>query len=237
MRFAQTVTLIFVFLSLTFPLRCPAEFFDPVEKNIDGFTLFVDPALLPDGEAEELGKRALKVLEAQLVMISQVLGKGEVLTKLRSCPIWLEHEHKDMRAMQYHPGKEWLTDRGYDPRLTKKVHIPQAKSLVSSGVIRKMPWVVMHELAHAYHDQIVGHDHEGIRTAYAEAVDAGIYKQVMFIRGGKVRHYALSNIYEYFAEGTEAYFGSNDFYPFVRAELKEHDPALFKIMEEIWGKM
>jgi len=237
MRFAQNCTLLLLLYILALPLVCFADFFDPVEKKMDGFTVFVDPALLPGGEADELGGRALKVLEAQLVMISQVLGKGEVLNKLRSCPIWIEHQHKDMRAMQYHPGRKWLTEREYDPRLTKMVHIPQAKSLVSSGIVRKMPWVVMHELAHAYHDQIVGHDHEGIRTAYAEAVDAGIYKQVMFIRGGTVRHYALSNIYEYFAEGTEAYFGSNDFYPFVRAELKEHDPALFKIMEEIWGKM
>ncbi len=31
---------------------------------------------------------------------------------------------------------------------------------------------------------------------------------------------------EYFAEGTEAYFYRNDFYPFVRAELKDHDPVL-----------
>ena len=40
---------------------------------------------------------------------------------------------------------------------------------------------------------------------------------------------------EYFAEGTEAYFDRNDFYPFVRAELKEHDPVLHDLLEEIWG--
>ena len=39
---------------------------------------------------------------------------------------------------------------------------------------------------------------------------------------------------EYFAEGTEAYFYRNDFFPFVRAELKEHDPDLFALLEEIW---
>jgi hypothetical protein len=35
----------------------------------------------------------------------------------------------------------------------------------------------------------------------------------------------------------EAYFGVNDFYPFVRAELKEHDPAGFALMETVWGKV
>ncbi|NNM31053.1 MAG: metallopeptidase, partial [Akkermansiaceae bacterium] len=41
---------------------------------------------------------------------------------------------------------------------------------------------------------------------------------------------------EYFAEGTEAWFYRNDFYPFVRAELKEHDPLLYKELREIWGE-
>ena len=47
----------------------------------------------------------------------------------------------------------------------------------------------------------------------------------------------MSNISEYFAESTEAYFGVNDFYPFVRAELKEHDPAMFSLLEMVWGKV
>ena len=36
---------------------------------------------------------------------------------------------------------------------------------------------------------------------------------------------------------TETYLGVNDFYPFVRAELKEHDPKTFQLMEKIWGKI
>jgi hypothetical protein len=40
---------------------------------------------------------------------------------------------------------------------------------------------------------------------------------------------------EYFAEATEAFFGTNDFYPFVRAELKRHDPAAYELMNELWG--
>ena len=53
--------------------------------------------------------------------------------------------------------------------------------------------------------------------------------------GRTVRHYALSNHKEYFAESTEAYLGVNDFYPFVRAELKVHDPKMFGLMEKFWG--
>jgi dipeptidyl-peptidase-4 len=46
----------------------------------------------------------------------------------------------------------------------------------------------------------------------------------------------MTNHKEYFAEGTEAFFNRNDFYPFVQAELKEHDPRLHALLEEIWGK-
>jgi dipeptidyl-peptidase-4 len=94
----------------------------------------------------------------------------------------------------------------------------------------------LHELVHAYHDQILGgYDEPRIKAAYEKAMKAGIYDEVLLYTGKKVRHYAASNPMEYFAEGTEAYFYRNDFYPFVRAELKEHDPVLHDLLEEIWG--
>ena len=55
--------------------------------------------------------------------------------------------------------------------------------------------------------------------------------------GRTVKHYALTTPMEYFAESTEAYLGVNDFYPFVRAELKEHDPRMFELLKKIWGEV
>jgi hypothetical protein len=40
---------------------------------------------------------------------------------------------------------------------------------------------------------------------------------------------------EYFAEATEAFFGTNDFYPFVHSELRRHDEAMFRLLERLWG--
>jgi hypothetical protein len=40
---------------------------------------------------------------------------------------------------------------------------------------------------------------------------------------------------EYFAEATEAFFGTNDYYPFVRSELKVHDPKMYDVLKEAWG--
>ena len=103
----------------------------------------------------------------------------------------------------------------------------------------KHPYVVLHELAHAYHNQVLegGFAEPRVKAAYDGAVEAGIYDEVMSHTGRKVRHYGLNNQMEYFAETTEAYFGVNDFYPFVRAELKEFDPMGFAMMEEIWGPL
>ena len=72
---------------------------------------------------------------------------------------------------------------------------------------------------------------------YEKAKAAGIYENVLLFNGKKVRHYALTNHKEYFAEATEAYFYRNDFYPFVRAELKEHDPTLHDLLADIWGPL
>jgi Mlc titration factor MtfA (ptsG expression regulator) len=49
------------------------------------------------------------------------------------------------------------------------------------------------------------------------------------------RAYAITNPAEYFAETTEAYFSRNDFFPFTKEELKQHDPAMFELLGKLWG--
>ena len=97
------------------------------------------------------------------------------------------------------------------------------------------PWMVLHELAHAYHDQVLGFDHAGVKACYDEAMRDKRYESVLHINGRKQRHYACNNPQEYFAEMSEAYFGTNDFYPFTQAELKEAEPETFALLREIWG--
>ena len=33
---------------------------------------------------------------------------------------------------------------------------------------------------------------------------------------------------------TEAYFGSNDFFPFNRAELRREEPEIFALLARLW---
>ena len=212
-----------------------AHRFDPVVREIEGWTVHVEPALI-DGEHRQEGVRALKMLANHLQRIA-VLMPEDRLRRMRKLEIWIEHHHPTLGAMQYHPSVGWLESHGHDPRLAKKVHMPRAKSLLSRRQMIKHPAVVLHELAHAYHDQYLSFDHPGIVDAYQKAKANGSYENVLLYTGKRVDHYALSNHKEYFAEGTEAYFYRNDFYPFVRAELQEHDPALHALLVEIWGPL
>ena len=58
------------------------------------------------------------------------------------------------------------------------------------------------------------------------------YRPRVFVDGRRVKHYALTDQKEFFAEMSEAYFGTNDFYPFVRGELMQHDPRAHAILEK-----
>ena len=207
---------------------------ETVQLDMHGWTIHAD-ARLVSGEHKEDGQRALSMLANHLERIA-ILVEGERLEKLRKMEIFVEHSHPELRSMQYHPSVDWLSERGYDPRLAKKVHITEAAQLISRTQMLKHPAVILHELAHAYHDQVLGFDHPGILKAYEAAMEAGIYEKSLLFNGDVVKHYATTDHKEYFAEATEAYFYHNDFYPFVRAELKQHDPKAYALMQEIWGK-
>ena len=94
---------------------------------------------------------------------------------------------------------------------------------------------ILHELAHAYEFIALPAEDHRVGDAFAKAVGSKKYESVEYVRPPKRAAYALTNSHEYFAEITEAYFGRNDFYPFVRAELKEFDPEGFRVVREIWG--
>ena len=215
--------------------KVPAVRFDPVVKEMEGWTVHIDPALL-EGEHAAEGAKALRMLGDHLNRIALLMNK-EQLKKIRTCEIWIEHHHPTLSAMQYHPSVGWLKSNGHDPRLAKKVHITRAAALTSRSQLLKHPAVVLHELAHAYHDQILGFENPEINAIWKKAMDDKLYNKVLLFNGSLVRHYATTNPKEYFAESTEAYFYRNDFYPFVRAELKEHDPRMHDLMEKVWGKL
>ena len=199
------------------------------EQQIEGWRVLLNDRLLAE---TNLCERTLKLLAAQLYQITCAVPP-EPLAQLRQIPIWVERSSGQFKCMCYHESRGWLSTHGVNPEKTGAVELANPETFLDWT--REQPWMVLHELAHGYHQRFLGHDHAGIRRCFKQAKTGRSYESVLRINGKKERHYALNNEKEYFAEAAEAFFGTNDFYPFVRAELKEHDPELFKLLCELWG--
>ena len=211
-----------------------SEFPKPFLENLEGWSVEWNP-IFKKQENKKKFVDIRKALANHLQRITYIL-EAEKVEALRKLFIRVDLDHK-LTNMQYHPSKGWLIQNKHDPSLEKRVHVPRAMQLLSKNQWAKHPYVILHELAHSYHDQVLGFNNIDIINAYRRAEKAGLYEKVLLFRGGLTRHYASTNHKEFFAEMTESYLGVNDFYPFVRAELKEHDPETFHLMERIWGKI
>jgi hypothetical protein len=201
------------------------------KRSLEGWSVRVNKQLL--GEQAELGAAALRLLEVKLYDVRRAVP-AKALPKLQKVPIWLGVDDGHAPCAEYHPSEEFLRSHGYNPAKAKAVEIGNAQRFVEWS--KTQPSMVLHELAHAYHDQVLDFDHAAVKAAYQRAVESKQYDSVLHASGRKQKAYALVNDREYFAEASEAYFGTNDFYPFVRSELKEHDLGMFKLLEELWGK-
>ena len=214
----------------------PAEASKPESRtmhNLEGWQVFVDDRL----ENDELGKHAVRLLSNALYDIAIQLPEKSV-EKLKQVKIYLDLSHGELTSAQYHPSAQWLTDHDYDVELAKSVHIPVAASFASKNLQHEQPWMVLHELAHAYHDQFLedGFENKPIRRLWRSTLDAGKYEQTLHVNGSKTKHYALTNQMEFFAEMTESYYGRNDFFPFVRGELLSDFPECCELMQNVWEK-
>ena len=202
-------------------------------RTMAGWTVRVHKELLTTDKA--VGEKAIRLLGFKLDRIVRMVPAAAV-EKLRRIPIWLSAYDRQKRhpCACYHPSAGWLRANGYNVDKAQSVDILNAGAFVAWT--RQQPNMVLHELAHGYHDRFLpgGHGNAQVRSAYEKAKRAGTYESVLHYSGRRTRAYALNNPQEYFAEATEAMYGTNDFHPFVRIELKEHDAALYGLLRTLW---
>jgi hypothetical protein len=208
----------------------PTDLYEP--RNVEGWTVLVNKGLLAD--QPELADRSLTLLKFQLYQVARRLPPASV-EKLKRIKFWLEENEPHHPCMTYHPDPGWLKSHGMNPDKAKCVEISNARNFLAWTF--DQPWMALHELAHGYHDQALqgGFGNTELKGAFDKAMKAGRYNAVLQVNGREEKAYATTNPMEYFAEATEAYFGTNDFYPFVRPELKKHDPELFALLGKLWG--
>ena len=204
---------------------------------IEGWTVLISERLLNEEKAATA--KMLELLTAQLQEIIRIVPAAAV-AKLQTVPLWISSEYPGGQPRaEYHPGAGWLRDNGRDPAMAKGVEFTNVRNFERE--VKRMPVFVLHELAHAYHDQVFGFDNGEIRAAYNRAKASGTYDKVeRWFGNGRPntfeKAYAMTNPPEYFAETSEAFFGRNDFFPFTKNELERHDPEMFKLLQRFWNQ-
>ncbi len=201
------------------------------EAVLHGWRVLVSKQLLAQDGA--LAQQVLNLLDAQLDTIQSKVPLKAVQA-LQAAPIWLELQTQGLRGAQYHWSADWLSNNGYDPRKARAVEISSARDYLEWSQVQ--PSIILHELAHAYHDRVLGKDHPELIAAFNAAVNRGLYESVASAQGPVGRAYGLNNYLEFFAELSEAYFVRNDFFPFTREELRQYDAVGYAMIESVWNQ-
>ena len=214
----------------------PAAIAGHQTRCLEGWTVLVSYELWQQDSAAM--DRALELLTVQLQEIVRVVP-AEAVTELRKVPLWFSPEYPSVQPRaEYHPGADWLRDNDRDPAMEKAIEFTNVR--IFEIETKRMPNFALHELAHAFHDRVLhqGFANEEIAAAFERARVKGIYDQVEQRygdgRSATVRAYAITNPMEYFAECSEAYFSTNDFFPFTREELATHDPEMSELLQTLW---
>lgn len=205
-------------------------------RTLVGWEVHVSEQLLE--EKSQQTEKALRLLAEQLETICEVVPE-KATQRLQNVRIWVSPTYPGTRPKaEYHPSKQWLVANDRLEVLAKCVEITNVDIFEKECL--RMPMLALHELAHAYHDQVLDFDNSEIEALYLKAKDAGLYERVERWHGPDRRNtyeraYAMSNAKEYFAECSEAFFGRNDFFPFESNQLERHDPAMFALLKKLWS--
>ncbi|MGC4005263.1 MAG: hypothetical protein QM811_19945 [Pirellulales bacterium] len=205
-------------------------------RRIEGWTVRVaEPLLADDAKSTE---RALELLTVQLREIVGVVPAPAVV-ELRKTTLWFspEYERTPPRA-EYHPDAGWLRKNNRNTAMAGGVEFTNVK--IFEREVKRMPNFALHELSHAYHHRVLdkGFDNPDIRAAFDRAKASGDYDRVERRFGdGRTaieKAYALTSPQEFFAEASEAYFTTNDFFPYNATDLARHDPKTLDLLKSMW---
>ena len=203
-----------------------------VTQNIEGWTVRTRDMLLREQPAAT--KVALRLMREQLKYIVRTMPKRAVAF-LKTVPIYLSPDYPGLpQGGEYHPSETWLKEHGRDPAMAKCVEFHDIG--IFPAEVRRMPVLVIHEMAHAYHDQVLTYENTDVLDEYKRAMAAHAYDSVLRSDGKRVKAYAATNVQEFFAETSEAFFGRNDFFPFNRADLEHYDPDTAIMLKRIWNR-
>lgn len=208
--------------------RPPIPTADYERLPCEGWNTLVSPRL--EREAPRAKRQMIRVLSESLRAIRTSIPEP-ALSRIMTVPIWIEFGNGRPPG-EYHHHPDGLAKLGMNP---DKLNAVQVSYKMVSEIRKRQPSLVLHELAHAYHDQMLTFNYEPIERAFARACNSQLYEGVRRYNSRKFeRSYALENSREFFAELSESYFGTGDFYPFTRDELEAFDAESAEVIREAW---
>ncbi len=201
--------------------------------RLQDFTVRVSP------EAARHKAETDALLRAVDVQLEKIVGlvPDKPLAVLRKVTIWVEWDgpaEKNVVA-RFFPGSWAVKNLGLNPDKANGIEVPNVNRFVDNHE-KGSTWVVMHELAHAYHHLALAKKDGAIQATHKQAVERKLYENVEHFNGYRGRGYAVTNYREYFAVLSEAYFGKSYNFPYDRAGLLRYDTAGYWLMEDAWGK-
>jgi len=209
-------------------------------REIDGFTMLLSTQAI--AEAKKDDGKPFDALVSEFNGLVEVLPT-KCLIALRRVLIWIEWDRIDEAhprvLAKYYGFTMWRLDGSDHPLKSKAVEVLSLKRLTHEKSLfpeRRIRLVLLHELAHVIHHQVLpgGFDNQDVIFAYNQAKDRRLYTNVKNARGDMGPAYASTNSGEYFAELTCAYLDRCYYFPFDREDLKKHDPTGYRVLDAIW---
>jgi toxin lethal factor len=200
--------------------------------EIEGFDLLVSEVILEKNEDSNYKRKPLEVLELELKIIASIMTPA-ALRVLHKLVIWADWdspvEKREFVAVYYGGHQLAMLKKGQHPLRANNISILRMKSLTKEHQPEADSGrcVLLHEIAHAVHHQLIGYDNSSIKAAFAQALERKLVDKST---------YAATNEKEFFAEMTCAYLDRLHYYPHTRADLETHDPVTFRLMKSVWGK-
>jgi dipeptidyl-peptidase-4 len=202
---------------------------DYERANAGSFPVYVAPEFRHHDKS--LLKQCLRVLEENARQVEEALP-ASAWQKISAVPIWLEFEPDRSYGGAYFPSWGWLVANGMTGAKAKSIQFTSSLPLMERSTQNPL----MHELAHAYHDLVLSFSYAPILSQYHGAQLSGRYNAVRHSSGRIERAYAMQDHMEFFAQLSEAYFGTSGVFPFTREDLKEFDPGSFRVISKAWER-
>lgn len=216
-------------------------------KKLEGFHLLISDETTKHLD-DKFVRTPLEVLELELKGIARVVTP-RMLKVLQTIAIFVEWEDPEARPVGTNGvvvARYWydsgnglgMLQGGRNPLKANNVEILSMKYLTEKWQPGKTneQIILLHEVSHAVHNHLVGGQNPAVQAAFRQAMDRRLYDEVKHNSGRTQRAYAATSDHEYFAELSCAYLDKCAFFPFIREELKDHDPVGYKLMEQVWGK-